>query len=109
MDALEYADFWSYDGSLTTPPCTEGIKWSVLKEIQPISAGQVNDFAKYWASSQSYAGGKGNNRETQPWNYRAVLDSSAYAKKHLPMYTGADLLTASVSILAAATMLSGLV
>lgn len=27
-------DFWRYEGSLTTPPCTEGIIWTVFK--QPI-------------------------------------------------------------------------
>ena len=31
LDSLDMSSFWSYDGSLTTPPCTEGIKWSVLK------------------------------------------------------------------------------
>lgn len=37
LDSLDLDNFWSYDGSLTTPPCTEGIKWSVLKQVQPIS------------------------------------------------------------------------
>jgi carbonic anhydrase len=27
-------DFWRYEGSLTTPPCTEGITWTLFK--QPI-------------------------------------------------------------------------
>ena len=27
-------DFWRYEGSLTTPPCTEGIVWTMFK--QPI-------------------------------------------------------------------------
>ena len=31
LKSLDMDEFWSYDGSLTTPPCTEGIKWSVLK------------------------------------------------------------------------------
>ena len=34
---LNLGHFWSYAGSLTTPPCTEGINWTVLKEVQPIS------------------------------------------------------------------------
>ncbi|CAF5210759.1 unnamed protein product, partial [Rotaria magnacalcarata] len=27
-------DFWRYEGSLTTPPCTEGIIWTIF--TQPI-------------------------------------------------------------------------
>lgn len=37
LESLDLTQFWSYPGSLTTPPCTEGIKWSVLKDAQPIS------------------------------------------------------------------------
>lgn len=34
-----------YDGSLTTPPCSEGVAWSVLREPVTWSAGQLEAFA----------------------------------------------------------------
>lgn len=33
--------FISYSGSLTTPPCTEGIAWTLLDTPQSISSSQV--------------------------------------------------------------------
>lgn len=59
LQTLDTSEFWSYDGSLTTPPCTEGVKWSVLKTIQPISTAQLAIFGKGWNNN---ARGKGDNR-----------------------------------------------
>ena len=41
LDSVNMDHFWSFDGSLTTPPCTEGIRWTVFKEVQPISDAQL--------------------------------------------------------------------
>ena len=51
MDTQDLTDFYSYDGSLTTPPCTEGIKWSVLQTVQPITDAQLAGFTSKWAGS----------------------------------------------------------
>jgi carbonic anhydrase len=36
--------FYAYGGSLTTPPCTEGVQWIVLKEPIELSKAQINRF-----------------------------------------------------------------
>lgn len=33
--------FWFYDGSLTTPPCTEGVSWVIFKEPVAASKAQI--------------------------------------------------------------------
>lgn len=49
--------YWHYTGSLTTPPCTEGVKWYVLKEPVSISERQRLAFINIF---------RRNARPTQP-------------------------------------------
>jgi carbonic anhydrase len=35
---------YRYDGSLTTPPCTEGVLWNIMKDSTAMSTGQMLDF-----------------------------------------------------------------
>lgn len=55
---------WRYDGSLTTPPCSEGVRWVVMKEHITASAEQIERFRRLYG---------GNNRPTQPLNGRELV------------------------------------
>ena len=54
---------YRYDGSLTTPPCSEGVKWIVMTTPIELSAEQIAAFRGII---------HGNNRPTQPLNGRQV-------------------------------------
>ena len=55
--------YYTFEGSLTTPPCTEHVRWFVLKHAVQASAGQVSQFATRYPH---------NARPTQPLNARNV-------------------------------------
>jgi carbonic anhydrase len=60
-------NYWKYEGSLTTPPCTEVVDWMVCQ--QPVSAAK-EDIAKFTAM---YAM---NARPAQQIDRRFILQSS---------------------------------
>ena len=37
--------YWTYVGSLTVPPCTEGVRWFVLEQEMTLSRDQLQAFA----------------------------------------------------------------
>ena len=80
LAGIDTSKFWSYDGSFTTPPCTEGVMWSVLSEIQEISQEQLDEFQTIYKAS-TFAQ-NGNNRATQPMNGR-VLSQAMGDGKHM--------------------------
>lgn len=60
-----------YDGSLTTPGCTEGVKWNVFTTPITMSQAQINQFLEAYS---------GNNRPVQPLNNRVVRIDSTITK-----------------------------
>ena len=58
--------YFTYAGSLTTPPCSEGVTWFVLKSYATVSPQQVATFAKIYPM---------NARPIQPSNGREILQS----------------------------------
>jgi len=58
-------DYYLYNGSLTTPPCSEGVRWLVMKEPVTASKAQIEKFALTIRHP--------NNRPVQAVNARPVL------------------------------------
>jgi carbonic anhydrase len=58
--------YYGFNGSLTTPPCSEGVAWHVLKEPIELSKGQIESFKTIF---------KMNARPIQALNGRVVEES----------------------------------
>ncbi|HET7871963.1 MAG TPA: carbonic anhydrase family protein [Terriglobales bacterium] len=58
--------YYTFSGSLTTPPCSEDVTWFVLKHPVTVSAAEIKQF------SQLY---RNDARPTQPLYERVVLES----------------------------------
>jgi carbonic anhydrase len=43
--------YFSYVGSLTTPPCTEGVRWFVLKSPVSLSTAEIGTFANLYPAN----------------------------------------------------------
>ena len=57
------SSYFTYSGSLTTPPCTEGVRWIVLDTAVKVSVAQVERFNSFFPRS---------TRPLQPLNGRVV-------------------------------------
>jgi carbonic anhydrase len=58
-------DYYRFSGSLTTPPCSEGVNWLVLKHPLTLSTKQLEQFKA--------ALGHTNARPVQPLNARVIV------------------------------------
>lgn len=55
--------YYTFQGSLTTPPCSEEVRWFVMKTPMKVSEGEITAFGKLYPM---------NARPTQPLNGRAI-------------------------------------
>lgn len=58
-----------YSGSLTTPPCSEGVRWHVMQSPTTVSQQQVSAFLELFKG--------GNSRPIQPLKARDILKEAA--------------------------------
>ena len=58
--------YYSFMGSLTIPPCSEGVRWQVMKQPLTLSKAQLNAFRKLYPM---------NARPVQPLNGRKIMGS----------------------------------
>ena len=58
--------FFTYSGSLTTPPCTEGVDWYVYEKPITLSAEQLEQLQGFY---------NGNDRHVQPLNFRKLMSN----------------------------------
>jgi carbonic anhydrase len=60
-------DYYRFSGSLTTPPCSEGVRWLVMEKYSHISAAQTKEFLDIFHHA--------NNRPIQAINARKVMQA----------------------------------
>jgi len=99
-DALQWGtnetkEYIHYDGSFTTPPCTEAVTFVLFRDYLTLSKTQWDNYAKTITDTISYTSGTGNARSVQSLNSRTITLQYG-SLKH------SNLLTAGLSMILAA-------
>jgi carbonic anhydrase len=67
-------NYFTYSGSLTTPPCSEGVRWFVLKAPVFVSQEAIDHLHEVISEFANYGGFADNNRPVRPLNGRVILN-----------------------------------
>jgi carbonic anhydrase len=73
--------FYNYEGSLTAPPCTEGVDWYVSADAVEATRDEIKHITESVYASESTNGG--NNRATQKLGSREVLVAHTGFQHHI--------------------------
>jgi carbonic anhydrase len=73
--------FYNYEGSLTAPPCNEGVDWYVSADAVEATREEIKHITESVYASESTS--TGNNRATQPLNSRKVLVAHTGFQHHI--------------------------
>lgn len=65
-------EFYSYEGSISFPPCNETVTWNLIPKTLTIGKTQLAAFQSKWAKNKTFAGGHGNNRFLQKIHGRSL-------------------------------------
>ncbi|KAF5590956.1 carbonic anhydrase [Fusarium pseudocircinatum] len=106
LESVDYFDeFWTYEGSLTSPPCTEGIRFFIARPILFTSVQQMRDIlgASTYSAHHSDSNYEGDERQPHvsmekvdahsPPETCQLMTQSGIAKAKLPW---ADLIVKSI-------------
>ena len=63
-DLVPGGEAYRYRGSLTTPPCTENVRWTVFAQPLTLSTGEIEAFTRLY---------HGDSRPLQPLNGRSLF------------------------------------
>ena len=72
-DTVKVDTYFEYMGSLTMPPCTEGVRWFVIPAVIDVSSASVTEMQRLVGLFPNYDGYPFNNRPLQPVFMQQIL------------------------------------